>query len=88
MNNCPEINFDETIYHPWKVADKGNAMFRVRRNFRTRQAAQAWLDRKGFAREQMKGNMRIGVVLACKPEERYYCGCSNIQGQGRKNQHC
>ena len=88
MKNCPEINPDETIYHCWKVADGGNAMFRVRRNFRTRQGAQNWLDRNGFSRDQVKGKMKIGVVLACKPEERYYCGCSTIQGQGRVNQHC
>lgn len=36
--NCPEIDFSKTIYHVWKVADEGNAMFRVRKNFRTRQA--------------------------------------------------
>ena len=85
---CPEIDFNKTIYHVWKVADGGNAMFRKRRNFRTRQAAQAWLDRNGFSKKQMKGDMKIGVVLACKPEERYYCGCSKIQGKGRVNQHC
>ena len=87
-NDCPAIQPEDTIYHVWKVADKGNAMFRVRKNFRTRQAAHAWLDRNGFSKQQIKGPMKVGVVLACKPEERYYCGCSAIQGQGRVNQHC
>ena len=62
-------------------------MFRVRKNFRTRQAASQWLNRNGFDKTQLNGKLKVGVVLACKPEERYYCGCSQLQGQGRINQH-
>ena len=86
--NHPDIDYNQTIYHVWKKADGGNSMFRVRKNFRTRQAANYHLERNGFSKAQPNGKMKIGVVLACSPEERPYCGCSVIQGQGRKNQHC
>ena len=80
--NCPPINPEDTYYHAWKVADGGNGMFRVRKNFRTRQAAQGWLDRNGFSKMQMGGQkMKVGVILACKLEERSYCGCTAPQSQ-------
>lgn len=84
----PEIDYTQTIYHVWKMAASGNMMYRVQKNFRTRQAASAWLDRNGYAKVQFGDRpMKTGIVLACEPEKRWACGCSENQGQGRVNQY-